>query len=73
MNKVHLTAILLSLYLASLTTVAKPAKCQKYKDKYTAIQAKQKQPQSVKQSNKLKDKELKALHKWQRCKQGKIK
>lgn len=73
MKKLYITSLLLSLILLPPTTLAKADQCEKYKDKYKAIQAKQRQSNTVKKSNQLKDKELKALHKWQRCKQGKLK
>ncbi len=72
MKTTHLTALIISVTVISASATAKPSKCAKYKDKYKAIQAKQKQPNKVKKSNQLKEQELKALHKWQKCKQGKF-
>ena len=48
-------------------------KCDKYKAKLDNIQAKQRQANSVKRSNKLKEQELKAFKKWRKCQQGKLK
>lgn len=49
------------------------AKCAKYKSKLDNIQSKQRQPNSVKRSNKLKEQEHKAFKKWRKCQQGKLK
>ncbi len=52
---------------------SKRSKCAKYKTKLDNIQSKQRQPNSVKRSNKLKEQELKAFKKWRKCQQGKLK
>lgn len=62
------------LYLLTSTPVlAKKVDCQKYKTKLEKIQSKQRQANSVKRSNKLKEQELKTFKLWRKCKQGKLK
>jgi len=57
--------------LIASDALAKAKKCKKYQEKYQAIQAKQRQANTNKQSNKLKEKANKSFKQWQRCKQGK--
>lgn len=64
------------LIITSLITppaMAKKRNCQQYKNKLENIQSKQRQANSVKRSNKLKEQELKMFKKWRKCKQGKLK
>lgn len=68
----YIITVALCLF-TSANIEAKAKKCQKYEDKYRAIQAKQRQPKNIKRSNQLKEQELKAFHQWRQCKQGKIK
>ncbi|REL28344.1 hypothetical protein DXX93_18410 [Thalassotalea euphylliae] len=67
----------LALLVASTSPVlaqpSKQAKCAKYKTKLENIQSKQRQPNSVKRSNKLKEQALNAFKKWRKCQQGKLK
>ena len=50
---------------------AKKKSCDKYYTQLKNIQKKQRQPNSVKKSNRLKEKELKKFNQWRRCQQGK--
>ena len=59
-----------SLVFAQLS---QQAKCVKYKNKLENIQSKQRQPNNVKRSNKLKEQALNAFKKWRKCQQGKLK
>lgn len=65
-------AIAVSLLMVN-SSYAKPNKCNKYKKKLDNIQSQQRQPNTVKKSNKLKAKELKTFKLWRKCKQGKLK
>ncbi|WP_448213638.1 hypothetical protein [Colwellia sp. MEBiC06753] len=70
--KLLIITLALGLSFHSLT-FAKTAKCAKYKKALETIQSKQRQANTVKKSNSLKKKELKAFKDWRRCKQGKLK
>ena len=63
----------LFMFLAAPALEAAPKKCGKYKTKLDTIQKKQRQANSVKRSNKLKEQEQKAFKTWRKCKQGKLK
>jgi len=66
-----LLVIVVSLNFHTGDTLANSKKCKKYQDKYQAVLVKQRQGNSNKQSNKLKEKANKTFKQWQRCKQGK--
>lgn len=63
----------LFIFLAAPPSEATPRKCEKYKTKLDTIQKKQRQANSLKRSNKLKEQEQKAFKVWRKCKQGKLK
>lgn len=66
---------ILLLFLLSLSfSQALQAKkaCKKYLDKLHQVQAKQRKGNSLKQSNKLKEKETKARDTWWACENGKL-
>lgn len=66
-----LISLLVSSTLASNQVFAGSKECKKYKTKLEKVKSKQRHANSVKASNKLKEKESKLFKKWQRCKQGK--
>lgn len=68
-----LLCALILVFVFSPSALAKKAKCEKYKAKLENIQSKQRQSNSVKRSNKLKEQEHKMFKKWRKCKQGKLK
>ncbi|MFD2167716.1 hypothetical protein ACFSJY_15800 [Thalassotalea euphylliae] len=70
---IRMITILLVLSTFSLPSTAYSAKCKSYKTKLETIQSKQRQGNSVKRSNKLKEQEQKAFKKWRKCQQGKLK
>ena len=73
LNPTYLILVLILAFSINIDAVAKSKKCDKYQKKYRDIQAKQRQPNNNKSSNRLKEKARKTFHQWQQCKQGKIK
>ncbi|NMP31868.1 hypothetical protein HII17_09850 [Thalassotalea sp. M1531] len=67
------TYTLIFIVFYCVSAMANAAKCDKYKTKLEKIQSQQRLANSVKKSNKLKERELKAFKKWRKCQQGKLK
>ena len=61
------------LFLSILPAHAKRAECDKYRKKLDNIKSQQRMGNTVKRSNKLKEREEKAYKTWRQCEQGKMK